>query len=60
MDFSFCQDKFFARKPCTADDLNVKTVNQETDNNKQLYAKMCLRLASRLQECVNNEGRQFY
>ena len=31
---------------------------QGTDDNKELSAKVCFSVAIRLQECVNNEGRQ--
>jgi hypothetical protein len=37
----------------------IREACQEIDDNKELCAKVCLSVASRLQECVNNEGRQF-
>ena len=37
----------------------IKEPCQEIDDNKELFAKVCLNVASRLQECVNNEGWQF-
>jgi len=64
MDFFFwgvVKDKDFSRKPHTVDDMIrcIREACEETDNNKELCAKVCLSVASRLQECVNNEGRQF-
>jgi len=64
MDFFFCgvvKDKVFSRKKHTVDDMIrcVREACQETDENKELCTKVCLSVASKLQECVNNEGRQF-
>jgi hypothetical protein len=64
MDFFFwgvVKDKVFSQKPCTVDDMIrcIREARQETDDNKELCATVCLSVASRLQECVNNEGRQF-
>jgi len=64
MDFFFCgvvKDKVFSRKKGTVDDMIrcVRESCQETDENKELCTKVCLSVASRLQECVNNEGWQF-
>ncbi|XP_037020829.2 uncharacterized protein LOC119063554 isoform X1 [Artibeus jamaicensis] len=64
MDFFFwgvVKDKVFLRKPRTVDDMIccIREVCQEIDDNKELCAKVCSNIASRLQECVNNEGRQF-
>ena len=64
MDFFFwgvVKDKPFSRKPRTVDDMIrcIREACQEIDDNKELCAKVCLSVASRLQECVNNEGRQF-
>jgi len=56
-----CQKKVFSRKPHIVDDMIhcLREACQETDDNKELCARMCLSVASRLQECVNNEGQQF-
>jgi len=64
MDFLFwgvVKNKIFSRKPRTVDDMIrcIREACQETDDNKELSAKVCLSVASRLQDCVNNEGRQF-
>jgi len=64
MDFFFWGDvknKAFSQKPYTVDDTIccLREACQETDDNKELCARVCLSVASRLQECVNNEGRQF-
>jgi hypothetical protein len=55
------KDKVFSRKPRTVDDMSqfIKEANQEIDNNKNLCAKVCLSVETRLQECVNDEGRKF-
>ena len=55
------KDKVFSRKPHIVDDMIrcIREACQETDDNKELFAKVCLSAASRLQKCVNNEGRQF-
>jgi len=55
------KDKVFSRKPRTVDDMIccIREACQETDDSKELYAKVCLSVASRLQECVNNEDQQF-
>jgi len=37
----------------------IREACQEIDDNKELCAEECLSVASRLQECVNNEGWQF-
>jgi len=37
----------------------IREACQEIDENKELCAKVCLSVASKLQDCVNNEGRQF-
>jgi hypothetical protein len=63
MDFFWgvIKDKVFSRKPCTVDDMSqfIKEACQEIDNNKNLCAKVCLSVETRLQEYVNDEGRQF-
>ena len=64
MDFFFwgvVKEKVFLRKPRTVDDMicRIRKARQEIDDNKELCAKVCLRVASRLQECVNNEGPQY-
>jgi hypothetical protein len=64
MDFFFwgvVKDKALSRKPRTVDDMIrcIRDACQEIYDNKKLCAKVCLSVASRLQECVNNEGRQF-
>lgn len=64
MDFFFwgvVKDKVFSRKPRTVDDMIrcIREACQEIDDNKELCVKVCSNIASRLQECVNNEGRQF-
>jgi hypothetical protein len=64
MDFFFwgvVKDKVFSRKLCTVDDKIrcIREACRETDDNKELCAKVCWSVASRLQERVNNEGRQF-
>ena len=55
------KNKVFSRKPLTVDDTIrcIREACQETDDDKELCAKGCLNVASRLKECVNNEGRQF-
>jgi len=55
------KDEVFSRKPRYVDDMIhcIREACQEIDNNKELCAKVCLSVASRLQECVNNKGRQF-
>ena len=63
MDFFFwgvLKDKVFSRRPRTVDDM-IRCIREayQLDDNKELCAKVCLSVASRLQECVNNEGRQF-
>ena len=59
--WSIVKDKVFSLKPCTVDDIIrcTREARQETDDNKELCAKVCWSVASRLQEYVNNEGRQF-
>ena len=49
-----------SRKPRSVDDMirSIREAHQETDDNKELFAKVCLCVASRLQEYVNYEGRQ--
>ena len=37
----------------------IREACQEIDDNKNLCAKVCLSVETRLQECVNAEGRQF-
>jgi len=37
----------------------IREAWQEIDDDKELCAKVCLSVAIRLQECVNNEGQQF-
>jgi len=37
----------------------IRETCQEIDNNKELCAKVCLSVASRLQQCEYNEGWQF-
>jgi len=64
MDFFFwgvVKDKVLSLKPRIVDDMIrcIREASQETDDNKELCAKVCLSVASRLQECVNSEGRQF-
>jgi hypothetical protein len=64
MDFFFWgvdKDKVFSRKPRTVDDMIgcIREAYQEIDENRELCAKVCLSVASRRKECVNNEGRQF-
>jgi hypothetical protein len=64
MDFFFwgvVKDKVFSRKPRSVDDMIhcIREACQETDDNKELCAKVCLGVGSRLQECVNNEDRPF-
>jgi len=53
--------KVFSRKSRTVDDMirRVREACQKIDDNKELCAKVCLSVASRLQECENKEGRQF-
>jgi len=54
------KDKVFSLKPRTVDMIRcIREACQETDDNKELCVKVCLSSASRLQECVNYEGRQF-
>jgi len=55
------KDKFFSWKPLIVDDMIrcIRETCQQTDDNKELCAKVCLSLASRIQECVNYEGQQF-
>jgi len=64
MDFFFwgvVKDKVFSRKPWTVDDMIrcIREACQEIDDSKELCAKVCLSVACRLQECVNNKGWQF-
>jgi len=64
MDFFFwgvVKDRVFSREPRTVDDMIwcIREICQENDDNKELCAIVCLSVASRLQECVNNEGSQF-
>jgi len=63
MDFVFwsvVKDKVFSLIPLTVADMIhcIREECQGTDDNKELSAKVCFSVAIRLQECVNNEGRQ--
>jgi len=53
--------KVFSRKPRTVDDMIccIREACQEIDDNKDVCAKVCSSVASRLQECISNEGWQF-
>jgi len=55
------KDKVFSQKPRTVDDMIrcIREACKDIDDNNELCAKVCLSVASRLQECVNNEGWQF-
>ena len=63
VDFFRCvvEDQVFSEKPHMLGDRIhcLRESCQEIDGNKELCAKVCLSIASRLQECVNNAGRQF-
>jgi hypothetical protein len=63
MDFFWgvVKDKVFSQQPRIVDDMIccIREACQETDDNKELCAEVCFSVASRLQECVNNDGRQF-
>jgi len=51
----------FSLMPRTVADM-IRFIREEcrgNDDNKELCAKVCFSVASRLQEGVNNEGRQF-
>jgi hypothetical protein len=61
MDFFFWsvdKDKVFSR---TVDDMIgcIREACKEIDENRELCAKVCLSVASRPKECVNNECQQF-
>ena len=56
MDFFFwvfVKNKVFSRKPHTVDDTIhcLREACQETDDSKELCTRVCLSVASRLQEC---------
>lgn len=64
MDFFFwgiVKDKVFARRPSSIEDMvqYIKEACEVVNNDKELCTRVCLSVAGRLQECVNNEGLQF-
>ncbi len=64
MDFFFwgvVKDQVFLKKPR---DLNqmvefIRQACQDIDENKELCRKVCFSVTSRLQQCVDSEGKQF-
>lgn len=64
MDFFFwgtVKDKVFARKPRTVENMIqfILEACQEIDADKDLCSRVCMSVRSRLEECVNADGKQF-
>lgn len=64
MDFFFwgtVKDKVFARKPRTVESMIqfILEACQEIDADKDLCSRVCISVRSRLEECVNADGKQF-
>ena len=64
MDFFFwgvVKDKVFEKRPKNVEEMKefIRRACEEIDEDKELCAKVCLSVETRLQECIDNEGFQF-
>ena len=64
MDFFFwgvLKDKVYSRKPRSAEELKnyIRDAFQEINAQSDLCKKICQSVGDRLQNCVNQEGKQF-
>ena len=57
----FVKDKVFARKSRGVEDMIQFIIKacQEIDDDKDLCLGVCMNASSRLQQCVNVDGKQF-
>lgn len=64
MDFFFwgvVKEKVFSKKPLDVNQMVefIRQACQDIDENKELCRKVCLSVNSRLQQCIDCEGKQF-